>query len=322
MTLSSSGALVDLLPQKDGFPTVTEVVAGRTLSKRNNWWKAILLVATKYYGKENQQLRLYAWQWNEPAAKWKLRQKYNFSGKDTLPTIVAILEAYRGGAIGRESTPTTVLAARVYELEEELRRRQLEDARNMIPHKEEKIREFERLLARRDIGERELQKFLHLQYWMLGAKYRRIYREKWAGMKGRNDFLLEKEIGFCDILELKHPADPLFVGGKAQRMSAELKDAISQMASYLDYYYKNYLSHKEQTQMDVLHPKGMIVIGRRNEKEKEVLEAHRAIMRGNVEIMTYDDVLNEARQVIKVFKKRSRRIQPDGGKHAFKQVLS
>ena len=87
-------------------------------------------------------------------------------------------------------------------------------------------------------------------------------------------------------------------------MSAELKDAISQMASYLDYYYKHYLSHREITQMDVLHPRGFIIIGRRRESEKEALEAHKAIMRGVVEIMTYDDVLNEAKQVIKTFKRR------------------
>ena len=142
---------------------------------------------------------------------------------------------------------------------------------------------------------------------MFGGKYRRAHRETWAGLKGRNDFLLEKATGFYDIVELKRPDDPLFSGAKTIRMSGELKDAVSQMALYLDYYYKNYLSHKEQTGMDILYPKGIIVIGRRNESQKNVLEAHKAVFARNIEILTYDDILDEANQIIKNLKKRARR---------------
>lgn len=284
-----------------------DVVAGKTLSKGRGWWKAIVLVKPRFRNKDAHQLRLYAWQWSDKAKRWKQRQKFNFSGKSYIPHIVATLEAFQGRAASSgELAAISSLTKRIAQLEAELDTARLISAKNRIPDMERKVREFERLLDNKKTQERELQRFLHEDYWMFGARYRRVHREKWAGLKGRNDFMLEREIGYCDILELKRPRDPLFVGSRSPRMSAALKDAISQMALYLDYYYKHYLSHREQTQLDVLYPRGIIVIGRRRESEKPLFEAHKAIVAGRIELMTYDDVLNQAKVVIKTIKRRPR----------------
>ena len=57
---------------------------------------------------------------------------------------------------------------------------------------EAKIKEFEKLLKKKKVKEKELQKFLYKQYWMFGSHYKSIHKEKLAGMKGRNDFLAKR----------------------------------------------------------------------------------------------------------------------------------
>ncbi len=298
-------ALSKILPEKEGFPAKVDILAGRTLSKGRGWWKAILLVRVKYGNQEKEQLRLYAWQWNGKKDRWSQRQKYNFSSKGQLSTIVAAIQTYHGKEM--KNLGSIALFKRVSELEEQLEEVKVRETRNRLPEMEMDLTAFERMMKKKSVKEHELEVFLHHHFWMFGGKYRRAHRETWAGLKGRNDFLLEKATGFYDIVELKRPDDPLFSGAKTIRMSGELKDAVSQMALYLDYYYKNYLSHKEQTGMDILYPKGIIVIGRRNESQKNVLEAHKAVFARNIEILTYDDILDEANQIIKNLKKRARR---------------
>lgn len=197
------------------------------------------------------------------------------------------------------------LASQIASLQSEINKGRLSQQKNQISLMEVKIKEFENLLKKKKIKEKELQKFLYKQYWMFGSHYKSIHKEKLAGMKGRNDFLAEKEAGYYDIIELKRSEHPLFTSGKFPSMTKELKDAISQMAKYFDYYHKHYLSHKEETKMDILYPKGIIVIGRRKESEKEILKAHELIL-NRVEILTYDDILERAKQSVKNIKKRKK----------------
>ncbi len=295
-----------LLPEKEGFPGHVEVVAYKTLSKRAGWWKAVALVRTSYGGKERQQLRLYAWRWSDKDKSWKQRQKFNFSGKSYLPFVINTLEAY-GGKVSETSAAGAVafLTSRIADLERQAEEARLASSRSRLPDMETKVRQFERMLASRRFKERDLQRFLRHEFWMFGAEYRRARAERQAGIKGRNDFLLERDVGYHDVVELKLPSDPLFVGGPKLRMSGELKNAVSQMVSYLHYYYKHYLSDKDQTRMDVLYPKGLIVIGRRVDSERETLAAHNAVLH-RIEIVTYDDVLDRAKQALKSIKRSGR----------------
>ncbi len=300
--------MTQILHEKSGFPVSVNVIAGRTLSKRNDWWKAMLLVDSALGGTKRPQLRLYAWQYSKKKEGWKQRQKFNFSGISYMPEIITALETFSGTSRRRgEKAGMEFLAKRVAQLQKELEEARISYSKNRIPELEIKVKQFEKLLDKKHTDEKTIQGFLHKEYWMLGARYRRIHREMWAGLKGRNDFILEKESGFSDVLELKLPTDELFTLGRKPRMSGALKDALSQMAEYLHYYHVNYLSHKEQTNMDVLYPKGIIVIGRRKENEKQLLESHNAIL-SKITILTYDDVIGEARQVIKTLKKRRKNV--------------
>jgi hypothetical protein len=295
------------LLNEDGkkFPAKVEVICGKTLSKTRDWWKAILLIKVKYGQTEKYQLRLYGWRWSKKKNRYANIQKFNISPARYLIDLLQIFQVFIQESIrkGEHVSIYEKLADRITELQSAMNNTRSKEQKNQIPVMEGKIKEFEKLLKKKKVKEKELQKFLYNHYWMFGSQYKSIHKEKQAGMKGRNDFLAEKEAGYYDIIELKKPDHPLFTSGKTPSMSKELKDALSQMAKYFDYYHKHYLSHKEETKMDILYPKGIIVIGRRKDKEKEILKAHELILT-KVEILTYDDILDRAKQSIKNIKKR------------------
>ncbi|MBE3122630.1 MAG: DUF4263 domain-containing protein [Thermoplasmata archaeon] len=279
-----------------------QVICGKTLTKARNWWKAIILVKTKVGQKDKFQLRLYGWRLKN--GEYKTRQKFNISATSYVGDILTSLQIFleESPKKGRQITVYDKMAKHLVLMQAELNKARLKAQKNKIPDMETKIRSFERLLQRSSVRkEKEIQNFLYKDFWIFGSRYRSVHKETWAGMKGRNDFLIEIEPGYYDIIELKKPEHLLFTKNKT--MANELKNAISQMARYMDYYSKHYLSHKEQTGLDVLYPKGIIVIGRRKENEKELLKAHEIIFH-RIEIWTYDDVLDRAKQTVKNIKER------------------
>lgn len=305
-----------LLPERTGFPTTVPVVAAKTLYKRErNWWKAFLLVEPAYQGQGRRQLRLYGWQWSKKAGAWKLKQKYNFPRGRPLRFIITVLETFAGKASSRkEASEVESLISRISELEADLENTHRENARNRLPEMESKTRDFERMLTAKRTKERDLQTFLRKQYWMFGPQYVHLTHERRAGLKGRNDFLLERSNGFHDVVELKLPGPRLFLGSPP-KMSSDLKNAVSQMVSYLHYYYRFYLYDREETQQDVLYPRGLIVIGRRKDSERQTLEAHNAVLH-RIEILTYDDVLDRAKQTLRSIRRRRTRRSPGVGRPA------
>jgi len=284
------------------FPAKVEVVCGKTLSFTKDWWKAIVLVKIKIGGKDKYQLRLYGWHLKN--GEYKTRQKFNISSVNYAGEILNSLQIFiqESPKKGRLTTAYDKMAKQLLTMQAELNKARLKAQKNRIPDMESKIRKFEKLLKQPlKRKEKEIQNSLYDEFWMFGARYRSVHKETWAGMKGRNDFLIEMEPGFYDIVELKKPEHKLFTKNKT--MSKELKDALSQMARYRDYYSKHYLSHKEQTGMDVLYPLGIIVIGRRKESERNLLRAHESIFH-RIEILTYDDVLDRSKQTVINIKNR------------------
>jgi hypothetical protein len=288
------------------FPAQVKVLRGKTIAKTSNWWKAIVLIENKYKNNIKYQLRFYGWQWSDKDKRYKTRQKFNISPSAYVGDIISILHIFLQEVKGKGIKGIdTKLISKLSILEKELNKLRLINQKNQIPLMEKAIKDFEKLLKRKKRKEKEIQKFLYKQFWMFGSNYRYARKETKAGMKGRNDFLLEKETGYHDIVELKKPEHKVFTKSKFPSMSKELKDAISQMVRYFDYYYKNYLSHKDQTNLDVYYPDGLVVIGRRLENERSFLEAHKAVFT-KIKILTYDDVLDRAKQTLKTIKKRKK----------------
>lgn len=172
-----------------------------------------------------------------------------------------------------------------------------------IRERERAIHEFKKLIAQEKVVEREISGFLKDHTWAVDFGYVRMFPERQIGLNGRTDFLAEKSNGNYDIIELKKPLKALFIHTKKySKMNAPLKDAISQMMSYLSKYDHLRLFQKEESNLDVHYPNGIIIIGRTNDINAKPLRIHNAFLH-RIQIKTYDDLLDNAVKYVNDFKR-------------------
>lgn len=167
------------------------------------------------------------------------------------------------------------------------------------------IEQFEKIIDSTTTTERVVGEYLKKNPYIFGLHYVNASSEDKIGLNGRTDFLMETVEGYYNVIELKGPNDNIFIQEGENRyfvMSPVTKNAISQMISYLSKYDILYLSQKEETQKDVLYPKGIIVIGKRREPERKTLKIHNHFL-NHIEIKTYDDILDEIKTSIENLKK-------------------
>ena len=305
---SKYSATVNLLKEKGNiFPIKGKIkpIRGITLYKGGNWWKAIVLIKDETF-EEKYQLRFYGWK--KVKGVYKVKQKFNISPANYIGEIINILQTF---AI--ESGKESFLYDAFDEFQEKIdilekEKRRLERQKSKVPQMKKKIKEFEKLL-KSGVTERDMQKFLKENIWIFGTEYKKISKqERNITIHSRYDFLLKRYDGYFDILELKSPSAKLFVKtqGNKKTISNDLKDAISQVMRYLSEARTHYLHIKEETGLDLYFPKGIIVIGRKgNTEDIELLRVHNEFLH-NIEIKTYDDLLEMGRKVIKIYQYKKR----------------
>lgn len=308
--------LEDKLPENpDKFPVSDfyNVYRGKTLQKNDNWFSAIVLLENPK-SKTNPRLMIYNWKWKEDEDKWSPKHKYQFTEESEVDDIVTSLiefcgttniekmidvdehigqtiEQLRAELQKKEQEQEKLVEERVKQREEELK--------SKVDELGEKIGEYSEMLEE-DLVEQEYQEFLEDNYWFFGPEYFDVERENPAGYNGRIDFLLKRTDGFHDVVETKKPKHDLFT--ESGSLSAKLKDTLSQIADYLDFYETHRLSHKAQTGNDVYQPTGIIVIGRENEETRAAIKKHERVIHPNIEILTYDDLKDRAERTIETLK--------------------
>ena len=285
------------------------VLAGKTLYKINeDTWSALVVIERD---DGSHELRLYKWKWDYNEECWKTPYKYKVDKKDDFETIISALVEFGGKDTVKSlidvdnmlSQTISRLRKKLIQKEKEKKalaekraKELIEERKNNTDTMEEKVDEFRDMVENSDTSENDLQDFLEENYWFFGSDYLKALGEERAGMKGRVDFLLERNDTYHDIVEVKLPTVTLF--NDDESMSGDFKNALSQIARYLDYYSKHYLSYKEQTGKDVDQPRGIIVIGRDNEDSKSLLKRHRRVIRDNIKILTFDDLIDKAETTI------------------------
>lgn len=297
-----------LLNEKgEKFPAKVKVICGKTFYfKDKGFWKAILLTETKYGNIKKQQLRLYGWGWSRRKNKWYQAQKFNISAANYLGDIIDLLHVFAQES-GKEQVLKKVdekLLFRINELER--LKNNLERQKSRIPELKRGLKTFDQLINSKRVTEPQIQKFLKNNTWIFGTNYTRMHKsEAPITVKSRNDFLLQRFDKYFDILDLKLPNFPLFtkVRGNKRAMSKELKNAISQVMIYLAEARTYYLTIKDQTDNDIYFPEGIIVIGRRKDEDKNLLKIHQEFL-NKIKIMTYDDLLDTAKETIKRYSKK------------------
>ncbi len=165
-----------------------------------------------------------------------------------------------------------------------------------LPEYKKDITEFKDKISKAK-KEDELQRFLSGRPWLLGLEYENSQPQK-IGIKKRYDFYVEKYDGYADIIEIKRCNEDLF--NKNGKMAKSLTDSLQQLIEYIDEAIIEGDSKKisRKLRINFLKPKGILIIGRKKNKDlKEKLE-HIKYYFHNIDILTYDDLLERGENII------------------------
>lgn len=174
------------------------------------------------------------------------------------------------------------------------------------PFKDDVIALFEDMLNAQTCSENDFQQFFSKHpYFLEGLDYKQIhpqlalYNEN--GSKLVPDFMLEPmSSDFCDLLELKLPYEHLVRRLRNQnrvRFRSLINEAVSQLNEYRRYFEskQNREEFHKQYGLSAYRPKMILVIGRRNHFRSDVERLDlRELLPKDLEIWTYDDLLNRA----------------------------
>lgn len=162
-----------------------------------------------------------------------------------------------------------------------------------------KVGEFEDLLGQ-EREEKVYQNLMKDEIWLFfGSVYESVDDEVQSWPGGQNDFLMKRGSSeFHDVVELKRPDERLFLSRSPNKISAELKNALCQLAEYLDYYEREFLDVDYRMEQKVLKPSGYLVMGRFEEDVHDKLKMLQSVLSPKVEIKTYDHLLTQARTTL------------------------
>ncbi len=192
----------------------------------------------------------------------------------------------------------TLKQQKLEELEQEV-------AKNNLPAFNKDIAAFEKLLSASTTKEPDIQRFLEGHTWFFGLEYTSAKPKKLAGSPNELDFYLQSYKNQGVIVELKPSSEPVF--RKDYEPSARLAEAFGQLIRYMEATIA--ISHStEQSRTEgiaELKPWGYIVIGRNRDKDdfEKIKRVNSYLHR--IEIVTYDDLLLKAKQVISKFQSKS-----------------
>jgi len=177
------------------------------------------------------------------------------------------------------------------------------------------ILELEDLINHPRVKESELQRFFEMHPRIFRMwDYRDVHSQVFLTREDDGDLipdfimvdpLLQKSM----ILDLKLPAKRVVVGTKNRRsISAPLQEAKSQLLRYRDWFddSHNRAKIKERFGMEIYRPRIGVVIGRRSEFENEFERQQIAYDNSQIEIVTYDDVLEFAKRRILLIQRANR----------------
>lgn len=178
---------------------------------------------------------------------------------------------------------------------------ELKRTRTKLKQYHKRRQQFVDLINNPDTNESEIQYFLeaNVDFLRLGVQYRQFYAKRELKKQGITiavpDFLLERvDTGYCDILDIKLPAQKLIVREKTLHpgMSSAVTSAIDQVADYADYFddeaNRNWVQSEYGTR--VYKPVTLVLIGNGKGVDLQELVKQRSRHR-LVTILTYEDLL-------------------------------
>ncbi|OUL21821.1 hypothetical protein BV375_28540 [Nostoc sp. 106C] len=176
----------------------------------------------------------------------------------------------------------------------------LSEVKKFITSLERAIKQLEFLLNKKERNEYELQSYLTQNPILLGLEYRNVIPKYKLGAEYEMDYALQRSSGLVDVMEIEASSLPLF--NKNGDPSHYLIHAEQQVLDWLAWIERNH-PYARESLPGITKPLGFVVIGRSSDlsdKGRNRLNQRNNLFRGNLQVLTYDDVLEKARTTYKV----------------------
>lgn len=170
------------------------------------------------------------------------------------------------------------------------------------------VDKFEEMLEN-DMTEHDWQKWFQENNWVLGTDYVRILDERNIDTQNITDFLMEAYDGFIDIVEIKRPDGELnfWANSKDHDNYVPHQDLVKAITQASKYIYEieresNSIKFLERVGgIKTIKPRCVLIYGRSDDWNNEQNESFRILNSNyhNLSIMTYDHILERAKQMIK-----------------------
>ena len=182
----------------------------------------------------------------------------------------------------------------------------LQNAQILLASLELAIQTLKDLLSFEERNENSIQRCLTENPILFGTDYARIVAKPKLGSEYEPDYALQKYSGEYDLVEIESSSLPLYT--KAGNPSQYLVHAEQQVIDWLHWIERNNPYAREGLP-ELISPVGYVVIGRKaglTESDKQRLLRRNSVYRGQLVIMTYDDLLAKANNLLAQLQKLSR----------------
>jgi len=162
------------------------------------------------------------------------------------------------------------------------------------------IAELESLLMRTLRNEHALQRCLEANPVLFGPDYQRVIPKHRLGAEYEMDYALVRVSGLVDLAEIESSTLQLFK--KNGDPTADLIHAEQQVMNWLDWMETNE-AYARQKLPNIMRPMGYVVIGRSStlsEANKRRLQLRNALLVGGLQVLTYDDLLARAQNLLRL----------------------
>lgn len=166
-------------------------------------------------------------------------------------------------------------------------------------------------------GKDSWQSWIYRNNWIMGIQYLPPIDNQRVGFENIPDYLFPTIDGFIDVLEIKLPShevirpDPSHPGSYA--WSPETNKAIGQVVNYLYEMELNQLALQKKInrkyaerldrEVNVIKPRGFILIGREDDWNAETKEAFRKLNHTlhGIEVITYTEIVRRGEYVVNLY---------------------
>lgn len=172
-----------------------------------------------------------------------------------------------------------------------------------VAHRSAALTKLRELIAQQAL-EREFQKLLDQNWWMLGNHYiEHIERRNWTTDE-TVDIMLRSADSYFDIIELKRSNVTLFKKDHGKWViTADVADAVSQAAHYISEIERTRPAIFQRHHVDLYKLKAKVLIGFVDDDGEDVSSKREALRMYNshlhrIEVITYDELARIAENVI------------------------